>query len=130
MWTEAFYNIYRQLTVLDILATRRRSSLERGPVYDPASVTSRVPEEIWQEIRSVFISQEVELLEKNAKVGMGKSCGAGKRVKMKPREKWACDYSKFPGREACRSCKNYSKYGFQIRKNFEKVKQLRSHLSL
>lgn len=121
-WVEAFYTLSRQLAVLDILAARRRSNPQGSSVFDLSSATSRIPEEVWHEIRSSLISQELELLEENARDGMGKSCGAGKRVKMKPSEKWSCDFQKkYPDSGVCRSCQEYLKYDFRIRENSKKV---------
>lgn len=45
---EAFHALHRQLAVLDILANHRRSGSQAS---DTESAVSRIPEEIWREIK-------------------------------------------------------------------------------
>lgn len=119
---EAFSVLRIQLTCLDILAARRCSESEDGQGSGSRSAASRIPEEIWTKIRSSLISEKLDILEKNAELGMGKSCGAGKRVKMKPSDKWSCEQArKDSGRGICWQCQEYLTFGFGQRDDPEKV---------
>lgn len=107
--TETYRVVGTALSTLNIFATRR--NLHQG-------VTSRVPKEIWQAISSCLIHQHMDLLETNAKVGMGKSCGAGNSAEpMRPKHQWRCQSRN----GECENCRQYHAYGFWIQDNFAQV---------
>lgn len=120
--TQAFRSLRRHLKVLDILGARRRISGATDHAQTQ-SAASRFPEEIWGEIRSFLISQYLGLLENNARLGMGKSCRAGKKVELKPSGEWTCFYQErnSPSNELCRKCQHYSDHGFALNYDARKV---------
>lgn len=114
---EAFNTLHRQLAVLQIITTRRRSGYGG---FDSTSAASRIPEEIWQEIRSSLISQELDHLEEIERVGKAESCGAGVRLKKKAEKEWECDKRKdLPGYTAgvCEKCRRHTLRRFEMREN-------------
>lgn len=110
---ETYFRIHKQLSFLDIMMARRRSNSQFSGL--PQDVASRIPVELWREIKLSLIRQELDILEAEAKIGMGKSCRARWNVKLEPSDKWSCDQEiEYPYLGKCQDCREYMTYGFPL----------------